>query len=103
MSFETALVESAGGNFGLVLLGFLVFSIVGGFLYTMKSIVDQNLKFNQQIVDNMKDVVSSIKEYHRETLESLEKHDMQAKAIQTTCNETLTTLRNRPCVANGKK
>ena len=99
---ELMLLESAGGAFWSSLLAFLVIAVVGGFLWMMKRVTEQNGAFNQQIIGQMKDIVAGMKEYKESTCTVLEKHDEQAKIILATQQETLTTLKNRPCVANAK-
>jgi hypothetical protein len=101
MPFEQALISSANGDFGLILLAFLVVSIVGAFLWMMRKVLDQNAAFNAQIITRMDNIVAGMKDYRDSTCSELEKHDAQAKKILETQQETLITLQNRPCI-NGK-
>jgi hypothetical protein len=84
---------------------------VTGFLYLVKKIVDQNGAFNQSIVKQMEEIVIGLKEYNSNTCDRIEKynedmydviakHDDQAKVILSIGQETLTILKNRPCVAS---
>lgn len=103
MPFEEALIQSAGGNFLAVLSAFLVVSLVGIFVWFMKTVMDSNTAFNAEILKKMDQIVEGMKEYRTSTCDELAKHDEQAKIILATQQETLTTLKNRPCVANGVK
>jgi len=103
MPLEEALVTSADGDFGLVLIAFLIVALVGAFLWALKKIIDQNGKFNEQIIKQMQEIVNSIKGYQEDTLEALEKHDEQAKCVKAICQKTQTTLENRPCIMNDRK
>jgi hypothetical protein len=99
MPLEEALAESANGDFGLILLAFLIISIVGSFLWMMRRVFEQNAAFNQQILLRMDSIVNGMHEYRNSTCSELQKHDDQAKTILETDKEILTTLKNRPCVA----
>jgi hypothetical protein len=98
VALEDALVNSANGDFGLILIGFLCVSLVGGFLWAIKKITDQNGCFNTKILIGMKDIVDGMKEYRQMTCAELEKHDAQAKTILTVTERIENTLENRPCV-----
>jgi high-affinity Fe2+/Pb2+ permease len=102
MALEDALVGSANGDFGLILIAFLCVSLVGGFLWAIRKVIDQNSNFNAAIVQGMKDVISEMKEYRRETCAELKAHDEQAKRILSATEQIATTLNNRPCINGGK-
>ena len=99
MALEEALVSSANGDFGLVLISFLVVSLVGSFLWAMKRIIDQNACFNAKILDGMKNIVEEMKEYRKSTCEELHDHDLQAKEILKEQRETRIILEQRPCIS----
>jgi uncharacterized protein HemX len=102
---ETELVKAAQGDFFLTLLAFLVIALVAGFFYFMRSVMDQNTKNNDRLIDRMDKLVTAVTNYQTQTVsifcEKLEKHDDQAKEILATQEKTLLTLQSRPCVANN--
>jgi cell shape-determining protein MreC len=104
-SLEDALVTSAGGDFGLVLLAFLVVALVGSFLWAIRKVLDQNQAFNRDILKKMDEIVQGMKEYKKDTCDTIKEHDRQAKEIQHAVNRIEITLDNRPCVAgtNGSR
>jgi hypothetical protein len=113
MSIETALIQSAEGNFWLVLIAFLVISLVAGFLYMMRSIVDQNAKFNTQIVISMDKIVTDIATFQQKTcdyidkhngslLAALEKHDAKASTALDKIASTEIILKSRPCIKDDR-
>jgi hypothetical protein len=79
--------------------------LVGGFLWSMKKVVDQNASFNENIFVGMTNIVNEMKEYRKQTCSELHDHDVQAKNIMLVVNRIETTLDNRPCVAgtNGSR
>ena len=101
-ALEDALVSSAGGDFGLLLLAFLILTLVGCFLWAMKKILDQNASFNSDIIKKMDEIVAGMREYKGDTCTALEKHDQQAKEIMKNVSKIETTLENRPCINGGK-
>jgi flagellar basal body-associated protein FliL len=105
---ETELVKAAQGDFFLTLMAFLVIALVAGFFYFMRSVMDQNTKNNDRLIDRMDQLVTAVTTFQAQTVSTfcskLEKHDDQAKIILDTQKETLLTLQNRPCIAtNGNK
>lgn len=102
MPLEDALVESAGGDFGLILLAFLIITLVGCFLWAMKKILDQNAAFNSDIIKKMDEIVGGMRDYRNSTCAELEKHDQQAKEIMKDVSKIQNTLENRPCINGGK-
>ncbi len=94
-ALEDAIVTSAGGDFGLLLLFFLIAVLTGSFIWAIRKILEQSADFNNRIIDGMK-------EYKTETCEKLDSHDEQAKEILKTTNEIYNTLKNRPCIADRK-
>ena len=101
-ALEDALVSSAGGDFGLILLAFLILTLVGCFLWAMKKILDQNAAFNADIIKKMDEIVQGMKEYKGETCAALEKHDQQAKEIMRDVSKIQTTMENRSYPNGGK-
>jgi hypothetical protein len=95
-------VASAGGDFGLVLLAFLITVLVGSFLWAMKKILEQNAAFNSDIIKKMDEIVAGMKEYKGETCAALEKHDQQAKEIMLNVQKIQTTMENRAYPNSGK-
>jgi hypothetical protein len=101
-ALEDALVSSAGGDFGLILLAFLILTLVGCFLWAMKKILDQNATFNADIIRKMDDIVQGMKEYKSDTCAALEKHDQQAKEIMRDVSKIQNTMENRAYPNGGK-
>ena len=105
MPGETELIRAANGDFFLTLLAFLVIALVAGFFYFMKEVMGQNTKNNERLIDRMDKLVTAVTEYQQQTrdlfCDRIERHDEQAKVILATQKETLITLQNRPCIANG--
>ena len=101
-ALEDALVSSAGGDFGLLLLAFLILTLVGCFLWAMKKILDQNAAFNADIIKKMDEIVAGMRDYRNSTCSELEKHDQQAKEIMRDVSKIQNTLENRPCINGGK-
>ena len=97
------LFESAGGVFWATLIAFLVVVVTGAFIWMMRKVLDQNAAFNAQIVKKLEEIVSGMKEYKSDTVDALDKHDVQAKVILETQRKTLAILENRPCVARNAK
>lgn len=100
---EQALIASANGDFGLTLLAFLILTLVGIFIWSMKTVLNQNSAFNSQVVQKLEDIVKGMKEYKIDTCAALEKHDEQAKDILRTVDRIETTLENRPCISGDRK
>lgn len=101
-ALEDALIASADGDFGLVLLAFLIVALVGCFIWAIRKVLEQNSSFNSAILRKMDEIVSGMKDYRTATCYELEKHDLQAKEIMKNVSKIETTLENRPCVAGGK-
>ena len=90
-SLEDALVSSANGDFGLLLLLLLISILAGTFVWAIRRLLEQNAAFNAEIV-------CGIKDYKTDTLTALKEHDVQAKQILDATKEISTVLRNRPCI-----
>jgi hypothetical protein len=112
MALEDALISSANGDFGLILLAFLIISVVASFIWMMRTVIEQNAGFNREILTRMDLLIAGMKEYKGETItaverykdctsQALKEHDLQAKKILESQQEMTTTLQNRPCI-NGK-
>ena len=103
---ETELIRSAGGDFFLTLIAFLIIALVLGFFYFMKCVLDQSQKRDEEFLKKFDKLILTITDYQSKTVsifcEKLEKHDDQAKVILDTQKETLLTLQNRPCINTGK-
>ncbi len=113
MSLEAALADSAGGDFGLLLIAVLVVSLLSCFFWAIKKLLDQNAGFNSQllkqnadsnalIMSKLQEIVEVVYQYRGGTEAALGRHDDQAKKILEVCRETQTTLRNRPCIKDAK-
>jgi len=98
MPLEEELAKSAMGDFNAMLIVFLVITLVSGFWYMIKSLLDQNAKHNQDILNKMEIIVQTIKDYKCDTMDMLKAHDEQARCIKNTLAELKTTLQNRPCI-----
>ena len=101
MGLDDAIVTSAGGDFGLLLLFFLIATLVGLTIYALKKILDQNAAFNAQILIGMKNIADEMKEYKRATCSELHEHDIQAKEIQKDIRDVRLILEKRPCIAGN--
>lgn len=93
MSLEAALIESAGGDFGLILIAFLVVSLVGLFYWGLKTILAQNQKFNDSIIQRMDSIVSAIHDYHCTITSKIDQTDDKMDALTATTTETLNVLK----------
>jgi len=118
MPGEAELLQSVG-SFGEAIVAFLLLLLVPVLVYAIKRILDDNSKFherslqqqaesNARVLDAIKDIVGTMKEYREEvkefkyeSLAKLDKHDDQAKCIKRTLGDIDTTLKNRPCIANN--
>jgi len=100
---EEALLESAGGDFNLILIAVLVFSLIGAFIWALKMIIAQNQRFQDQILNEMKDVVQALKDYKCDTERKFDDHDKQTKEIKSTAERIENTLRTRPCIRDDRR
>lgn len=98
MPLEEELAKSAMGDFNAMLIVFLVVTLVSGFWYMIKSLLDQNAKNNQIILTKMEEIVKTVKDYKCETMDALRAHDEQAKCIKNSIMKIEMTIENRPCI-----
>ena len=104
-------MESAGGDFFLTLLGFLIISIVGFCGYMVYQMPKEWERSTNRIVEKICEVVKGQNEMLKtqtELVACYHSHDTQAKEIKTDVGEVKgttsrieTTLQNRPCI-NGR-
>ena len=101
---EDELIKAAGGDFNLVLLAVLVVSILGGFFYMMRFIMESNTKNNALIIERLDRILDKVTQSQKETAaifcEKLKEHDEQAKVILELAKDVKSDLDHRPC-ANG--
>lgn len=102
MPMEEALISSADGDFGLMLIAFLVFSLIGAFLWGLRTITSQNQRFNDQIIMKMGEIVTTMQDYQEATMSAIREHDRHAECAKKGIEEIKITLQNRPCI-NGRK
>ncbi|MGB3944521.1 MAG: hypothetical protein WBK88_07005 [Methanothrix sp.] len=100
---EDALFDAAGGDFNLILIAVLVFSLIGAFIWALKIIIAQNQRFQDQILGEMREVVGALKEYKCDMERVFSIHDAQAKEIKTTTERIENTLKSRPCVRDDRR
>lgn len=100
---EDALLEATGGDFNLVLIAVLVFSLIGAFIWALKMIIAQNQRFQDEILQKMSDIVTGIREYKCDTEKMFDAHDKQAERIGKEISEMNTTLNRRPCIRDDRR
>ena len=98
---EGELIKAAGGDFNLVLLAVLVVSILGGFFYMMRFIMESNTKNNALIIERLDRILDKVTQSQKETAaifcEKLKEHDEQAKEILKLAEGVKSDLDHRPC------
>lgn len=100
---EDALFDAAGGDFNLVLIAVLVFSLIGAFIWALKLIIAQNQRFQDNILSKMNDIVQALKDYKCDTEKKFDEHDKQAERIGKDVSEITTTLNRRPCIRDDRR
>jgi len=100
---EDALLEATGGDFNLVLIAVLVFSLIGAFIWALKMIIAQNQRFQDNILTKMNDIVQALKDYKCDTEKKFDEHDKHAARIGKDISEMNTTLNRRPCIRDDRR
>jgi nitrogen fixation-related uncharacterized protein len=100
---EDALLEATGGDFNLVLIAVLVFSLIGAFIWALKMIIAQNQRFQDNILSKMNDIVQALKDYKCDTEKKFDDHDQRAERIGKDVSEMNTTLNRRPCIRDDRR
>lgn len=98
VSPEASLIQAAGDNFYLIAFSIMLLFFMAVFSYSLKTIMDTNRDANNNIVSEMRNIASCLKEANDSICNKLEIHDQQAKRILDTDTAIRITLENRPCI-----
>ena len=75
------------------------------FLCEMQNLISSMKEYKADTISEIRayksDTIAEVKGYHKDAVQLLHEHDEQAKCIKRLQEETFTTLKNRPCVAQN--
>jgi hypothetical protein len=106
LSLESALIDEAGGDFGLTIIAVLIaflLSLCGILVYwIIKTVPEQMKQDREAICLKLGEMISALNETQATFNKLFFQHDQQAKEILVTDQRIETTLNNRPCVSSKR-